>query len=706
MMRLATDVGGTFTDLVAYDDATGALYTAKSLTTTHDQSIGVLDAISLSESHGLPMQQVGFFVHGGTTVINAITERKGVRTALVTTAGFRDVLEIGRGNRPDLYNLRSSTPPPIVPRHLRFEVRERCDARGRILRALEEKDVIACALHCREEGVEAVGIVFLHSYANPDHERRCAAILREMLPNVTVSASYEISRHWREFERSNTVAMNAYVQPIIRRYFGNLENALRKKGLRGPFYAMQSNGGIATFPKAVEAPLTLIESGPSGGVAGAVCIGSVIGETEVLYLDVGGTTAKCSLIRAGNPKLDVEYKLERTRLSPGYTVQIPVIDIVEVGAGGGSIAKIDAAGRLRVGPQSAGSLPGPACYGRGGTEATLTDAKVVVGIFDPANFADGRLVLHPKLAKKAIAKIGEALGMSVEQAAEAIIKIAEENMINALKLVTIRRGYDPRDLTLIVSGGAGPMVAASLGRELHAAKIVIPLYPGIFSAWGMLAARPRVDLRQTIYLKAIQASLTEIDRLFAKLEKEAAAELGRSDHARTDFKYAVEMRYVGQEHSVPVPYNPRSTLEELMTSFHTAHQRAFSFCLPEAKAELTAIHLQAKAMEAVLQPTEVPDPKVHPHVIKRSVYFGADLGWQRCPVYQRTTLPICQVFAGPALIEEPTATTLILPEQTFHRDRTGQLIVIDQRNDVHMEKSKEILDQRAAKRDTRKGHTE
>lgn len=316
MIRLATDVGGTFTDLVAYDDASGALFTAKSLTTTHDQSIGVLDAISFSEVHGLPVQQVGFFVHGGTTVINAITERKGVKTALVTTAGFRDVLEIGRGNRPDLYNLRSSSPPPIVPRHLRFEVRERCDARGNILLALEEKDVVACAERCREEGVEAIGIVFLHSYANPDHERRCAAILRRMLPDVTVSASCEISRQWREFERSNTVAMNAYVQPIVRRYFGNLESALRKKGLGGPFYAMQSNGGIATFAKAVEAPLTLVESGPSGGVAGAACIGSVIGETEVLYLDVGGTTAKCSLIRAGNPKLDVEYRLRKPAFRP------------------------------------------------------------------------------------------------------------------------------------------------------------------------------------------------------------------------------------------------------------------------------------------------------------------------------------------------------------------------------------------------------
>ncbi|MBN9250498.1 MAG: hydantoinase/oxoprolinase family protein, partial [Mesorhizobium sp.] len=328
MIRLATDVGGTFTDLIAYDERSGRLFLAKSLTTTDDQSVGVLDAIAQSEEHGLSTENVSFLVHGGTTVINAITERKGVRTALITTEGFRDVLEIGRGNRPDLYNLRSSSPEPFVPRHLRLEVAERLDARGNVIRELDENDVLRCIDVLKAEKVEAVGIVFLHSYVNPAHESRCAALVREALPEVSVCTSSEISRQWREYERSNTVAMNAFVQPIIRRYFRNLEVAFEKKKLQGPYYAMQSNGGIAKFEKVVDAPLTLVESGPSGGVAGAARIGSIVGEPNVLYFDVGGTTAKCSLILDSQPKLDSDYKLEKTRTSPGYTVQVPVVDIV------------------------------------------------------------------------------------------------------------------------------------------------------------------------------------------------------------------------------------------------------------------------------------------------------------------------------------------------------------------------------------------
>ena len=378
MIRVATDVGGTFTDLISYDDASGAVVFSKSLTTVDDQSIGVLDAIGMAEQSGLGVDGIGFFVHGGTTVINAITERKGVKTALVTTAGFRDVLEIGRGNRPDLYNLRTRTPAPFVPRHLRFEVRERMSATGRVLQALDEEDVARCARECREQDVAAVAIIFLHSYANPAHEEQCAELLRKELCGISVCASHEISRQWREYERSNTVALNAYVQPIIRNYFDSLQAALQRKRIHCPYYAMQSNGGIASFEQVVTAPLTLVESGPSGGVAGAARIGSEVGETDILYLDVGGTTAKCSLIKAGQPKVDAEYRLEKTRNSPGYTVQVPVVDIVEVGAGGGSIAWLDPSGRLRVGPQSAGSTPGPACYGRGGVDPTVTDAKLSV----------------------------------------------------------------------------------------------------------------------------------------------------------------------------------------------------------------------------------------------------------------------------------------------------------------------------------------
>ena len=365
MGRLASDIGGTFTDLVHFDEATGALAVAKALTTPRDLTQGVIDTIRLAR---IDPAQVGFFVHGGTTVINAITERKGAKTALITTAGFRDVLEIARGNRPDLYNLRFEKERPFVPRKYRFEVSERIDAQGRVLEPLRLEDLAAVIERCRAEGIEAIAIQFLHSYAAPEHEAACAAYLRDKLPDVAVTASHEITREWREYERANTAVLNAYVQPIVQRYFVRLEAALSEAGLRCPFSAMQSNGGTTSFDWAKAQPITLLESGPAAGVNGAALVGELCGEPNVIYLDIGGTTAKCSTIEGGQPKVTTDYRLERSRERFGYPVRVPVVDIVEIGAGGGSIAWFDASGALRVGPVSAGAEPGPACYGRGGEQ--------------------------------------------------------------------------------------------------------------------------------------------------------------------------------------------------------------------------------------------------------------------------------------------------------------------------------------------------
>jgi N-methylhydantoinase A len=681
MIRVATDVGGTFTDLIAYDDASGAVVFSKSLTTVEDQSIGVLDAVAMAEQSGLGVDGIGFFVHGGTTVINAITERKGVRTALVTTAGFRDVLEIGRGNRPDLYNLRTRTPAPFVPRHLRFEVKERMSAAGQVLQALDEEDIARCAHACREQDVAAVAVIFLHSYANPTHEKQCAELLRKELRGISVCASHEISRQWREYERSNTVALNAYVQPIIRNYFENLDAALQRKRINCPYYAMQSNGGIASFEQVVAAPLTLVESGPSGGVAGAARIGSELGETDVLYLDVGGTTAKCSLIRAGQPKVDAEYRLERTRNSPGYTVQVPVVDIVEVGAGGGSIAWLDPSGRLRVGPQSAGSTPGPACYGRGGVDPTVTDAKLALGILDPLTFAEGRLPLDVGRARAAITRVSLPMKLSVEQAALAIVKVAEESMTNALKLITIQRGHDPRDLVLIVSGGAGPLLAASLGRELNVKRTVIPTHPGIFSAWGMLAARPRADIRRTVLKTVCEQEMNSISQLFAELEQEASEYFAGTSAGKLKFHRHAEMRYRGQEHSVSVGLSGGSA-EELLSDFHATHQKTFSFALMKATAEITMLHLQTEVLSEVIGLPNIQGSKQNTldNALKsqRSVFLTREKGWVTCNVYDRSRLPIGSSIPGPALVEEPTTTTFVPSDQRFTRDETGQLIIWDQ----------------------------
>jgi N-methylhydantoinase A len=556
MIRIATDAGGTFTDLVAFSEETGAIFVGKALTTPQDPSVGVLDTIRQAAETGLDPGDASFFVHGGTTVINAITERKGVKTALVTTRGFRDVLAIGRGNRPDLYNLHALPSEPFVPRYLRLEVSERIDARGRVRTPLVIEDVEAVAETLAKEGVAAVAVAFLHAYANPEHEAAVAGLLRERLPGVAVTASHEVSRNWREYERSNTAVLSAYVQPIMANYLANLDRALTAEGLSGQRYCMQSNGGLAKFAAAETGPLALVESGPAGGVAGAVRIGQALGERDILYLDVGGTTAKCSLIRDGQPVLKSDYKLEWTRLVPGYPVQVPVVDIVEIGAGGGSIAYFGPAGELRVGPESAGADPGPACYGRGGEKPTVTDAKLLTGAIDPDRFAGGRMRLDKALAAAAYRPVAERLGTSVLGAAEAAIRLAEANMINALKLVTIQRGHDPRDLTMVVSGGGGPMHAATLGRELGVKRTVIPRHVGLFSAWGMLAARPRLDLRQTSF-STLSADTPETARaLFRRLEDEAAAYFGASPGAMLIFDRQIEMRYVGQEHTVAASFDP------------------------------------------------------------------------------------------------------------------------------------------------------
>jgi N-methylhydantoinase A len=677
MIRLATDVGGTFTDLVGYDETTGQLFQAKALTTVHDQSGGVLDTIATAGLQGMDPALIRFFAHGGTTVINAITERKGVKTALITTSGFRDVLEIGRGNRPDLYNLQFRSPEPFVPRYLRFEVRERLDAKGEVVTPIDLDDLATIAAACRREGVEAVGIIFLHSYANPTHERAAAMALAALLPDVTICASHEISREWREYERSNTVTLNAYVQPIIRRYFSRLQAALATRGVDCPYYAMQSNGGIATFAQATARPLTLVESGPAGGVAGAARIGQVLGQSDILYLDVGGTTAKCSLIRDGRPRLDTAYKLEHSRIAPGYPVQVPVVDIVEIGAGGGSIASIDQRHSLRVGPRSAGSLPGPACYARGGTDPTVTDALLTIGVFDPATFAGGTVPLDTDLARAAIQGVALAMDLSVEDAALAILDVAVANMINALKLVTVQRGHDPRDAAFVVSGGAGPALGPRLGREMQVNCTVIPPHPGIFSAWGMLAARPRADFRATWFALLDDRVLGAAMAQFEALKVEAIGHFGLGESAAIGYDLFVDARYRGQEHGVLCPVLPDDTLATFAERFHAIHKQSYTFRLDGSPIEITGLHLEATLQTETINLVPVAtlgrgieeSRKGH-----RRVWFR-DQGWTDCPVHDRDLLPVDTLLHGPLLIEEATATTLILPGQTLEMSDTGILLI-------------------------------
>ncbi len=672
-VRLATDVGGTFTDLVAYDEASGRLIAAKTLTTPADPSRGVLTAIGES---GIGPQEVAFLIHGGTTVINALTERKGARTALITTTGFRDVLEIGRGNRPDLYNLRFRSPEALVPRSRRFEVAGRMDWQGRELEPLDEAGLAAIVERCRSERVEAIAVALLNSYANPEHEERCREAIAGLWPEIPVTASHELTRAWREYERSNTAVMNAYVRPVMARYLGNLEQALTGQGFRPPFLAMLSNGGSADFDWAARQPLQMVESGPAGGLSGAAAVGRAAGMPDLIALDIGGTTAKCSLIQGGTPRVATSYSLERSRTDPGYPLLMPVVDIVEIGAGGGSLAWVDGSGSLRVGPRSAGADPGPACYGRGGREPTVTDAKLLTGVLDPERFAGGRLPLDPGAARAAFAPLADSIGLAVEEAALAVIRVAEANMINALQLVSVQRGHDPRDFALLVSGGGGAMHGAALARELGAAEILVPPLAGIFSAWGMLATVPRLDQEQALHRAFDAASLQESGAGFDLMAEAARVHFTRfAPEAAITHERALDLRYQGQEHSVTVPLLPDAGFAQARQDFDAAHERAYTFALPESAVELVGLRLSSRLdwPTLSLQPmtAEGLPGRAEPHG-RRHLRLPEGI-FEDCPVYRREDLPLDLEIPGPCLVEEETTTTLVLPGQALRRDRLDLL---------------------------------
>jgi N-methylhydantoinase A len=682
-VRVAVDIGGTFTDVVLFDEVSGAVSAAKVSTTPANFADGVLAAIHTGR---IDPAAVVTFVHGTTVVINAITQRSGVKTALVTTAGFRDVLEIGRGNRPDMYNLKFHKPKPLVPRRLRFEVRERVGADGSVWTPLVTEDLEAVVDSCQVEGVEAIAVCFLHAYAHPKHEEAAAAFLRARLPGVLVTASSEITREWREFERSSTAALNAYVQPILDGYLGDLENRLRAEGLTAPLFAMLSNGGTASFAAARKTPISLVESGPVAGVTGAALIGRIIDDGNIIALDIGGTTAKCSLIENGEVKITTDYRLEANSRSSGYPVKVPVVDIVEIGAGGGSIAWFDDGGALRVGPISAGADPGPACYGRGGSEPTITDALLIAGILNPDYFLGGHLPVDIALARAAYEPIARRLGVSIVEAAAGVIRVADEQTIDALKLISVRRGYDPRDFTLVTFGGGGPTHASALLDELGARRIVVPPFPGAFSAWGMLMTEPRVDRVQTRILPLDTADLTELECYFAAAEAEAISTLtaqGISPESIPTPRRSLDMRYRGQEHTVDVAVEAKIVLDRarMTAAFHERHQRRYTFALQDTAVEI--VNFRVTATASIARPTvglTSPIRGGNPHKGVRLVHFGHVQSSHHSepmstPVYDRERLPTGFASPGPLIVEEPSTTTVVQPGQHLNVDDAGNLII-------------------------------
>jgi N-methylhydantoinase A len=680
VLRIATDVGGTFTDLVFLEispEGQQSIGAAKSDTTPPDYEQGVMNVLRQAE---IDAAAVDFLAHGTTVIINALTERKGAKTGLITTEGFRDILEIARGNRPDFFNLDYRKPKPFIPRYLRREVSGRINYKGEETSALDLSGLTGILEDFRAEGVEAIAVCLLNSYANPKHEEAVLKRIEELWPEVASVASCQITREWREYERTNTVALSAYVQPVARHYLDRLDRGLSGLGLKRGFYVMQSNCGVETVRSARQVPITMVESGPASGVWGAAALGAIIGEPNVIALDIGGTTAKCSLVNGGRVKINTDYMVGRTQTSAGYPVMVPVVDIVEIGNGGGSIAWVDSFQKLHVGPQSAGAIPGPVSYAKGGTEATTTDASLELGTINPEYFCGGTITADMDGVRKALDRLAEQLGTNRAEAARGIVRIANNNMVNALKLVSVNRGHDPREYTMIAFGGGGGMHACALAVELGIRKVVIPKQAAVFSAWGMLMSDLRRDYMQTRIVELdSKSAASDLKQSLEELEEQALHEFaGESIEAgRVRFIRYGLFRYQNQAHSVEVLLPDgkveASTIAKIRDSFHSDYEREYTYRL-EAPVELVGFHVVASADIGKLTPKKVtPSGRKIEDAVKAKRKVDYITGIHEAVIYDGDLLEPGMRFAGPAIVEESGSTTVVMPGMPCTVDEYGNL---------------------------------
>lgn len=681
-IRVATDVGGTFTDLVCFetdlDTGQSRVITAKSDTTPPDFEKGVLNVLAKG---GVDPKRIDFLAHGTTVVINALIERKGVKVGLITTEGFRDTLEIARGNRPDFFNLHYKKPEPFVPRYLRRELPGRMTYRGEEIRPLDLTPLAGIVEDFKADGVKAVAICFLHSYANPAHEQAAMAEVEKLWPGVSVVSTHQITREWREYERSNTAVLSAYVQPVAQRYLKRLEDDLNSGGFDGSLYVMQSNCGVDSLEAVSRIPITMVESGPASGFWGAAELGKLIGEPNVLALDIGGTTAKCSLIENGQVKIMTDYWIERDRKSAGYPIMVPVVDLVGIGNGGGSIAWVDDFGKLHVGPQSAGALPGPAAYGKGGTNATTTDANLWLGRINKDYFCGGEIDADMDAAGKAIASVGEKLGVDATEAARGIVRIANNNMVNALKLVSLNRGFDPRDFTLVAFGGGGAMHAVALAQELGVKKVVIPAGASVFSAWGMMMSDLRRDYFVTKLADLSGDSAAAIEALFAATEERARSQYKAEgvDPVKVKFLRLAKFRYQNQEHTTEVLLEGPVTSERIAAiaaNFHETYEREYTYRL-DAPVELVGIHLVASAEVGKLtmkSEAATGTPASAAFKGTRKVDYALD-GVHEAAIYDGAKLEPGMSFDGTAIVEDSGTTIVIHPGNKVSVDGYRNILI-------------------------------
>ncbi len=681
-IRIGVDIGGTFTDVAL--EIGERRFTGKILTTPHAPEEGVLAALrSVTAEAGVEPGEVGVIIHGTTLATNALIERKGARTALLTTEGFRDVVEIRHENRFEQYDVNIDLPPPLVPRRLRLPIRERIDAQGEVLVPLDESSVARAIEALAAQQVEAVAVGLLHSFTNPDHERRVGDAIARRLPQLAVTLSCEVSPEMREYERFSTACANAYLQPLIGRYVAKLDRELVRAGFRCPLLLMTSGGGITTTETAIRFPVRLVESGPAGGAIFAACIARQHGLDQVVSFDMGGTTAKICLIDKAQPQTARAFEVARIYRflkGSGLPLRVPVIEMVEIGAGGGSIARVDTLGRIVVGPDSAGSEPGPVCYGRGGQEPTVTDADVVLGRVDPRTFSGGKMTLDVAGAERAAAeRIGAALNLATEHAALGISEMVDENMANAARVHAIESGKDLRPRTLIAFGGAAPLHAARVAEKLGIARVLVPANAGVGSAVGLLRAPVAYEIVRGRLMRLDSFDAASVNRLFAEMRTEAEAIVRRgAPAAKLVEQRSAFMRYRGQGHEIAVELpvrdltaGDRSTIREL---FEAVYRRLYSRPIPGVDIEIlswvVAVRAPSEGHLAAPARERPSDPKP---ASRRPIFDPAIGEFKEVPIYWRPDLAPGARISGPAVIAEDETSTVVSARFDARIDRFGYI---------------------------------
>lgn len=677
---IAIDIGGTFTDLVACDVETGAVAYTKSPTTYNRLGEAIFDCIRKAK---IDAREANFVKHGTTLVINALLQRNGAKTALLATKGFRDLLEIGRGNRTRPFDLRFHREPPIVPRELRFDVTERVRGSGDVQTTLAIDELKDLAETMLGAGVEALAISFLNSYLTPDHEQAAATEMRRLLPGVFVTTGTELTREWHEFERTATAAANAYVGPQVSKYIAEFDSELRQGGFKGSLLLMGSHGGVISAERGCREPITLVESGPVGGCIGAASYGHLLGVDNLVAFDMGGTTAKCAMIERGRYAVESIYHIGGP--DAGFPIRGNVIDILEVGVGGGSLAWLDDQRRLNVGPRSAGSMPGPACYGRGGAEPAVTDANLVLGRLDPGNFLGGEMQLDVGRAREVLdRRIAGPLGYqgddAVTRAAKGVLTIANLTMSSIIKKVSIARGYDPRDFALFCYGGGGPLHGIELARALKIPRVIVPPEPGNFSAVGMLLADPRLDTAQTFVVRLNPDNLIKVMSVYGELETQGRTALRREFGDGTiTIEREAEMRYKGQHHSIKIPLAETDDAGKLRARFDQEYERRYGHANSAAEVELVVLHSLATLHMNRPDVARLARPvsgRAKAELNIRPIFFLEEDQFLPTQVYDRYALKLGFNGQGPALIVEYGSSTIIGPRDTFTIGKLGEIDIV------------------------------